>query len=157
MSCLACRRSASDTRSRTKPSPRSSSTRSLVPAGVESRNAASVSERTFFHPSYKSRTAPSLVRNTKKRRHAAPLLHLRLFRIVDGAAFADNNHFYLAGILHFILDLLGNVMRQNNGAASSTISGTTITRISRPACMAYVRSTPLWAFAISSNFSRRFT
>ena len=61
--------------------------------------------------------APSLVRNTKKRRHAAPLLHLRLFRIVDGAAFADDNHFNLAGILHFILDLLGNVMRQNNGSS----------------------------------------
>ena len=50
MSCLACRRSASDTRSRTKPSPRSSSTRSLVPAGVESRNAASVSESDILPP-----------------------------------------------------------------------------------------------------------
>ena len=58
MSCFAWRRSASDTRRRTNPSPKSSSTRSLVPAGSESRNAASFSDSDIVSPSY----------HTKKRR-----------------------------------------------------------------------------------------
>lgn len=56
-----------------------------------------------------------------------------LLRDADRAALADDHDLHLAGILHLVLDALRDVVREHVVAASSTVSGSTITRTSRPA------------------------
>lgn len=59
-----------------------------------------------------------------------------LLGVVDRTALADDDDFHLARILHLVLDLLGDVVGKTTDSASSTTSGSTMTRTSRPAWMA---------------------
>ena len=63
--------------------------------------------------------------------------------------FPDHGHLDLARILELLLDLPRYLMRQDGcGIVVPIAPGATITRISRPACIAYTLSTPLWRVAM---------
>ena len=85
MSCFAWRRSASETRRRTYPSPRFSSTRRLPSPDIDAINEMS---------SFAS---------------------LMLFSDIDSAALANHDDAHLTGILHLFLDLMGDIVSQDRG------------------------------------------
>ena len=77
----------------------------------------------------------------------------RLFRHLDRAALADHDHLHLARVLELILDLPRDLVREEHGGVVVDLAGSTMTRISRPACSAYAFATPGFAVAISSSAS----
>lgn len=84
-------------------------------------------------------------------RFARALLGERL-----GAGLADDDDVNLAGILHLVLDLLRDVMREHGRLG--VVDGIRLDHDANLAAGLHgrrVRSTPSWELAISSSFSRR--
>ena len=53
--------------------------------------------------------------------------------VVDGSRLADHGHLDLARVLEPLLDLAGDLVREQRAWSSSISAGLTMTRISRPA------------------------
>ena len=87
-----------------------------------------------------------------------PACELRLLGELGGSRLAHHSDPDLAWVGQLLFDLFGDVAGEKLPAArSSTTSGSTMTRTSRPACIAKTFSTPSCPRASSSSRSSRLT
>ena len=130
-----------------------------APAVRDESDAAEASESPgdpAYRRRHRGRVCASSDRGAFDRRRSASIA-ADLLRDFACTRLANHRHLDLPGIGHLALDLARHVVRQRAACSSFTERGSTMMRISRPACTANDFSTPLNELLMRSRSSSRLT